>query len=203
MSEGPKDGVIKFKFNLKMAQAVDEQTYLDLEKWRIILFKMNFIGEYPKEKVGFGNISKRLGGDSFLITGSQTGKYQNLNGRHYTKVMKGDLAKMSIEAQGPIAPSSESLTHFAIYHSCPQVKYIFHIHSPKLWRHMLDKNFPKTKKDTPYGTIQMAQEVKSITSKNPSGIIVMEGHEDGIISYGETAEEAGKIILETLKISRQ
>ena len=72
---------IKFKFTLKKAPPLDEGSYIELEKWRIILFKMKLIGEYPIEKVGYGNISRKIAGteNEFIISGTQTGKYQNLN----------------------------------------------------------------------------------------------------------------------------
>jgi hypothetical protein len=53
MSKMPIDGVIKFKFNLKLTPALREELYIKVEKWRVILFKMNFIGEYKTEKVGY------------------------------------------------------------------------------------------------------------------------------------------------------
>lgn len=205
MADIPSEGVIKFKFNLKKSSALDEKLYIDVEKWRVILFKMNLIGEYPTEKVGFGNLSRRVvsGDNEFIITGTQTGKHPNLDGTQYTKITKCNLEKMSLDALGPIAPSSESLTHFAIYSSCPQIKYIFHIHSESLWQYMLDNKFERTSESVDYGTHEMAEEAKICIGSKQSGIFVMAGHQDGVISYGATAEEAGRIILETLKESRK
>ncbi len=204
MSTNQSEGVIKFKFNLKMSKEIDESYYLEIEKWRAILFKMRFIGEYPTQKVGYGNLSKRLveKPEQFIISGTQTGKYPHLNGSQYTKVIKCDLRKMSLDALGPIAPSSESLTHFAIYHSCPQVNFIFHVHHSELWKYMLENQFDKTPENINYGTQEMADAAKACIKNKSQGIFVMAGHEDGIISYGKTAEEAGKILLDTLKSSK-
>jgi ribulose-5-phosphate 4-epimerase/fuculose-1-phosphate aldolase len=205
MAIEPSEGVIKFKFNLKMSSQIEESLYINLEKWRVILFKMNLIGEYPTEKVGFGNLSRKVdpAQNQFIITGTQTGKYPNLDGSQYTKVTKCDLQKMSIEAMGPIAPSSESLTHYAIYESCPQVNAIFHVHHNELWKFMLSNNYTKTANNINYGTQEMAHEAQKCIGKNLKGIFVMEGHQDGIIAYGHSVEEAGKIILETLKESKK
>ena len=109
---------------------------------------------------------------------------------------------MSLDALGPIAPSSESLTHFAIYHSCPQVNFIFHVHHSELWKYMLENQFDKTPENINYGTQEMADAAKACIKNKSQGIFVMAGHEDGIISYGKTAEEAGKILLDTLKSSK-
>lgn len=200
----PNEGVIKFKYNLKMAPAIEEQFYIKLEKWRAILYKMNFIGEYPSEKIGFGNLSQRIisGEDTFIITGTQTGKYPHLDGTKYTKVVKCDIAKMTMDAIGPIAPSSESLTHHGIYNFNSNINAIFHVHHHDLWNYMLNNKFDKTAKNIQYGTTEMAQAVNSCIKNKNNGIFAMAGHQDGIISYGTTPQEAGKILLDTLKESK-
>ena len=204
MKNIPSEGVIKFKYNLKLSAPLNENLYIDIEKWRVILFKMNLIGEYPTEKVGFGNLSKRviIAPEEFIITGTQTGKFAHLNGSQYTHIKKCNLKKMSLEAIGPVAPSSESLTHFAIYSTCPQVNYIFHIHNKDLWTYMLANDFSKTLKDVEYGTQQMALAAGDCIKNKSVGIFAMEGHEDGIVAFGNTAEATGKIILETVKQSK-
>jgi hypothetical protein len=204
MSNIPKEGVIKFKFNLKITKPIEECLYLKLEKWRALLFKMNLIGEYPIEKVGYGNLSMKISNtlNEFIITGTQTGKYPHLDGSQYTRIIKCDLKKMTIDALGPIAPSSETITHHAIYNNCPQIKVVFHVHHKELWKYMLNNDFDKTPKNVDYGTQEMAEAAKSCIGKKNSGIFVMAGHDEGIVSYGSTVEEAGKIILDTLKKSR-
>ncbi len=203
MSTDPKDGVIKFKFQLKMSSKLDEKLYIEIEKWRAILFKMNLIGEYPTEQIGYGNLSRRIESQNqFIITGTQTGKYAHLTGSHYTKVTKCDLNKMSVEAIGPIAPSSESLTHFAIYQNCPHIHYVFHVHHPQLWSFMLDNGFESTPSETRYGTQDMAKAAQTIIGSHKFGIFAMAGHEDGVIAYGSSAQEAGRAILDTMKLSK-
>jgi ribulose-5-phosphate 4-epimerase/fuculose-1-phosphate aldolase len=199
MTNIPTEGVIKFKFSLKRSLPLEENLYIEIEKWRALLFKMKFIGEYPIEKVGYGNLSKRTEDNQFVITGTQTGQHANLNGSYYTLVSKCDLLKMNIEALGPVAPSSESLTHFAIYSTCPQIKYIYHVHHKDVWNFMLENDYDKTGDSIEYGTQEMADASKLCIGTKSSGIFAMEGHEDGIIAYGTTAEETGKIILDTLK----
>ena len=199
------EGVIKFKYSLKKSTALLPEEYLEIEKWRSILFRMNLIGEYKIEKVGYGNLSKRItsGKDAFIITGTQTGKYSNLDGSQYTKIVKCNQEKMFVEAIGPIAPSSESLTHYAIYHKVAHINYVFHVHHPQLWQFMLDNKMDATPENIDYGTKEMADFSANLIGKKESGIFVMAGHQDGIISYGKTAQEAGKILLDTLKNSRQ
>lgn len=204
MTKNPSEGVIKFKFNLKVAPSIEEKLYIKIEKWRAILFKMSLIGEYPREKVGYGNLSTKIDQltNQFIITGTQTGKYPHLNGSQYTKITKCDPKKMTIDAIGPIAPSSETITHYSIYENCPQVGVVFHVHNKELWNFMLKNDFDKTPEHIDYGTKEMAESVKACIAGKSCGIFAMAGHNEGIISYGTSAEEAGKIILETLKKSR-
>ncbi len=204
MTNIPSEGVIKFKYNLKLSGALKEIDYIEIEKWRVILHKMNLIGECPTEKVGYGNLSKRAleGDNEFMITGSQTGKHAHLNGNQYVRIKKCNLKKMSLEAIGSTAPSSESLTHFAIYSTCPQINYIFHIHNKDLWKYMLANDHDKTPPEINYGTQAMADAAKECIQSKEVGIFAMEGHEDGIIAYGPNPESTGKIILSILKQSR-
>lgn len=194
------DGVIKFNFQLKVGPKVEESDFLALEKWRAIFFRMNFIGEYQPEAIGFGNLSKRTSQDSFIITGSQTGKHAQLQREQYCKVIQCEPKKQKVVALGTVPPSSESLTHFAIYSTSPHINFVFHIHHDLFWEKMLNGDYDKTPDGIPYGTTEMAEETAKIIGNNVSGIFAMAGHEGGIISYGRTAEEAGRIILDTYKI---
>jgi hypothetical protein len=190
------EGVIKFKFTLKRAPAPEMNQVIALEKWRALLFKLGLVGEYPTEKIGYGNLSSRLSKKSFLITGTQTGHLAHLQAHHYTKVIDCDLKKGSVTAEGLIPPSSESLTHFGIYEANPAIQFVFHVHHQALWKMLMNGPYDFISEDIPYGTQEMAQAASSLLSDKSSGIFVMKGHEDGVISYGTTAEEAGKNILD-------
>tara|TARA_B100001971_G_scaffold215193_1_gene259974 strand:- start:60585 stop:61196 length:612 start_codon:yes stop_codon:yes gene_type:complete len=196
------EGVIKFKCTLKKTGALDESLFLNIEKWRTILYKISLIGEYKKEGLGYGNLSRRVAQDEFVITGTQTGKYPNLTGHQYTRVVKCNLATMKVEATGPTNPSSESLTHYAIYSQCPQIQFVFHVHHKGLWEFMLNNGYDQTADNIDYGTQEMANEAIRCIGNKKFGIFAMKGHEDGVISYAQTSEDAGKILLETLKQSK-
>jgi ribulose-5-phosphate 4-epimerase/fuculose-1-phosphate aldolase len=167
-----------------------------LEKWRALFFKLGLVGEYPIDKIGYGNLSSRLQKKSFIITGSQTGHLAHLQAHHYTKVIECDLKKGMVTAEGLIPPSSESLTHCAIYEANQAIQYVFHVHHNKLWNHLQNTDCDAIPETVAYGTPEMADAAQNIMAGKTSGIIVMKGHEDGIISYGPTAEEAGKNLLD-------
>ena len=196
MNTNRDEGVIKFKLTLKRAPAPEMNQVIALEKWRALFFKLGLIGEYPIEKVGFGNLSSRLPKKSFIITGSQTGHLAHLQAHHYTKVIECDLKKGSVTAEGLIPPSSESLTHYGIYEANPAIQYVFHVHHKELWEMLKNGPFDFIDDDIPYGTQEMAQAASDLLFNKTSGIFVMKGHDDGIISYGTSAEEAGRIILD-------
>lgn len=196
MNTNRDEGVIKFKLTLKRAPAPEMAQVIALEKWRALFFKLGLIGEYPIDKIGYGNLSSRLQKKSFIITGSQTGHLAHLQAHHYTKVIECDLKKGFVTAEGLIPPSSESLTHYGIYEANPAIQYVFHVHHPKLWEILKNGDYDFIDDSVPYGTQEMAEAASSLLRGKPSGIFVMKGHDDGIISFGTTAEEAGKILLE-------
>lgn len=196
MDSNRDEGVIKFKFTLKRAPAPEMTQVISLEKWRALFFKLGLVGEYQTEKIGYGNLSSKVGLKSFLITGSQTGHLAHLQAHHYTKVIECDLKKGSVTAEGLIPPSSESLTHFGIYECNPHIQYIFHVHHNKLWEMLINSPCDAISEDVQYGTQAMAEAASKIIGSKSSGLFVMKGHQDGIISYGTSAEETGKLLLD-------
>tara|TARA_Y100000590_G_C15748903_1_gene1023291 strand:- start:28448 stop:29098 length:651 start_codon:yes stop_codon:yes gene_type:complete len=198
------DGVIKFSFSeFLKTKAVPLAEFESLELQRKRLFEYNLIGEYLPEKIGFGNISIRKDYISrkestfpqFIITGTQTGALKDLTGEHYTRVVDGDLNSQSIGCHGPIEASSESLTHGAMYLASEKIKAIVHIHHKQMWEEMLKKDFPRTKDCTSYGTSEMAHEAMNLIKGKEEGVLVMHGHQDGIIFYGQSIEEATELTL--------
>ncbi len=196
MNNARDEGVIKFKLTLKRAPAPEQAQFIALEKWRALFYKLGLVGEYPNEKIGYGNLSSRLPKKAFIITGSQTGHLAHLQAHHYTKVIECDLKKGSVTAEGLIPPSSESLTHFGIYEANQAIQYVFHVHHPKLWELLQNSESDFISEDIPYGTQEMANAAYQLLANKTSGIFVMKGHEDGIISYATTADDAGKNLLE-------
>jgi hypothetical protein len=190
------EGVIKFKLTLKRAPAPEQNLVIALEKWRALFYKLGLVGEYPNEKIGYGNLSSRLQKRSFIITGSQTGHLPHLQPHHYTRVIECDLKKGSVTAEGLIPPSSESLTHYGIYEANPAIQFVFHVHHQRLWEQLQLGSFDYIDGDIQYGTQEMAQAAAQLLNGKNCGLFVMKGHEDGIISYGTSAEDAGRNILE-------
>jgi len=66
-----------------------------------------------------------------------------------------------------------------------------------LWNKLINK-IPTSSPDVEYGTPEMAFEIHRLfkeTDLSAKQILVMGGHEEGIISFGENLDEAGDIII--------
>jgi len=210
-----EEGVIKFKLRFSKAGPMDMEPLADLNRWRDTLWQQALIGQDPAryEGYGFGNVSQRTGPDDaaagkrcFVISGTQTGHLPELDSSHYTLVTRYDAASNSVSAAGPIKPSSESLTHGMIYDLDNAIRVVLHVHSPDIWLAADSLGIPVTDSAVPYGTPKMATEVQRLfneTNAHEQKIFSMGGHEDGVVSFGTTAEEAGDILLRTLDASRK
>jgi len=188
-------GYIKFNCNWIKDMPISEDILVELNKWRDKMFSLGFIGMYD-DGIGYGNISIRASNNQFIITGSATGGVRELKPKHYTLVTDFNIERNSLTCKGPIKASSESLSHAVIYESLPDVHAVIHIHDLDMWTRLLNK-YPTTSNDVPYGTPEMAQEIKK--KLNLDKIIIMGGHEEGIITYGEDLEGAGNILLEKVE----
>lgn len=193
------DGIIKYdRTNFSQCPPLESIEYTELEYWRKKLYKLSLIGEYPEDKIGYGNVSMiydysnifKTQRPQFIITGTQTGKYQNLDGRYYTRVLDFSINDLKVKMEGPIEASSEVVTHAAIYQHNPLIRTVFHIHSPVMWKMMINEKFPYIDANITYGTVEMAHATQKCIADTTSGIFCMHGHVDGIVAYGKTPEEA-------------
>ena len=197
------DGIIKYNFDFQRSAPLKEVEFLEIEMVRERLFALNLIG-VTDDGIGFGNISQRVNKDSFVITGTQTGHLENLEGKHYSLIEAYNDKEFYLKSSGAIKPSSEALTHGTIYNLSSDIGGVIHIHSKEIWNFMLKNDYLKTK-DVEYGTEEMIDEVNRIFSRiNPLGNpkFVMAGHEDGVMVFGENllkAELSLYLILNEIK----
>ena len=198
------DGVIKYdRSNFSHSEALFSSEYTELEYWRKKLYQLKLIGEYPEAQIGFGNMSVvtdysqyfSSSHPQFIITGTQTGKYPELTGAHYTRVLDYDIAHLKIKMMGMIEASSEALTHAAIYDSNSEIKAIFHIHHAEIWNKMINDRSDFTAANIPYGTVEMALATQNCISGKNAGVFCMHGHEDGVVIYGRSIQETGDLTI--------
>jgi L-ribulose-5-phosphate 4-epimerase len=207
-----KEGVTKFIRLFQDSSSISINEIQELNSWRKVLYAYKLIGQYS-EGVGYGNISQRISSPnsklnerSFIITGSQTGHLADLNPNHYTKVHKYYPEKnIVIQSINRIDASSESMTHGTIYDCNDDIRFIFHTHSSDIWFKSKELEIPITCSNIEYGTPEMAEEVKRLfkqTNVIEKRIFSMGGHKEGIISFGKTADNAGKTLLNYLGLSQ-
>jgi ribulose-5-phosphate 4-epimerase/fuculose-1-phosphate aldolase len=191
------EGYTKYQCNWINSPSISKNEIRELNKWREKLYQLNLIGQYDNG-IGFGNISIRHSQPNcFIISGTQTGGIPHLTEEHYTKVTAFDWEKNCVTCVGLIAASSETLTHGVLYLANPEINAVIHVHHRQLWQQLIDR-VPTTKRDCAYGTPEMAREILRISQENEvkqQKIIVMGGHEEGIITFGNSLDEAGKILL--------
>ncbi len=199
----PVEGVVKFNCRFIQAQSLPAEELREINAWRRILYLLRLIGQDPARYAGFGygNISVRLsraGQSAFVISGTQTGGIPELSTEHYTRVIACDPHRNFVEAEGPIRPSSESLTHGTLYRLDAAVNCVMHAHSQLIWQHAHALKIEMTDPDVLYGTPDMALEVERIwreTTAPERRIFAMGGHEDGIVAFGSSLEEAGNTLV--------
>jgi ribulose-5-phosphate 4-epimerase/fuculose-1-phosphate aldolase len=188
------------KFELYWEQKANDFKF-DISKlmhWRDHMHKLHLIGNYPDLGIGFGNISQKLGSTgAFVISGTQTGDVFPIKEEHFTTVTKYDLEANSVWCKGPIKASSESMTHAAIYEYNNAIRAVIHVHHLNLWKELLNK-VPTSQKNVPYGTPEMAMEIHRLFKEeqlSKKQIMAMAGHDEGIITFGETLEEAAEVLM--------
>lgn len=211
---GPNEGVIKYQLEFTKSSSPPGNLLKDLKAWRKILYQLNLVGQDPNRYsgYGYGNLSSRIMNrkpadkPGFIITGTQTGHLSELSEEHYAFVTDCEVALNRIKAEGVIKPSSEALTHGAVYQADFRINYVFHVHNPDIWENRETLGIPTTDVNVEYGTPDMARDIQRLLQSDESRnchIIVMAGHEDGVVSFGQSAAEAGDTLTSYLTKARQ
>ena len=173
----------------------------ELNAYRRKLLQLRLIG-VDSNGVGFGNLSIRDGTtNNFYITGSATGGIAELTLANCARVVAYDFKRNWLRCAGAAVASSESLTHAAVYESDTRAGAVIHCHDSKLWTALLNQA-PTSSKAVEYGTPEMAYEVLrlfNLTDVKSRKILVMAGHEGGIVAFGRDLEEAFAVLMRERK----
>eukprot|EP01083_Nonionella_stella_P253788 873000_1 len=160
-SDYNRTSIIKFKCIYVKGYPQNKQLIKDLLIARNKLHQMGLIG-VNSDGFGVGNISMRHPMISrnkvhFIITGSQTSgiKPENVNENHFVFVNDYDISRNKLYGYGPVKPSSESMTHAAIYECDKNIQCVIHIHDLNLWKNTINK-LPTTDISAQYGTPEIA-----------------------------------------------
>lgn len=186
------DGVIQFQLHHRHAPPPDADAIGILSGLRDALHARGWIGRDAERYggLGFGNVSRRVAGDSFLVSATQTGHLDTLAAVDWVTVTAASPATNELWSEGAGKPSSEALTHAAIYQA-GNAALVCHIHHPALWRAVCSGAIalPVTPASATYGTPAMAASLSEISASNqPPFAAAMGGHEDGIMAAAESPE---------------
>ena len=210
------EGVIRFSYTLQDGVAPTTDLADMLSHWRSALYTRESIGgDLSRYGAYYGNISVRVGppdraegAREFVVSCTQTGDDPYPAADCYCRVIQYSHAKNHVLATGPCAPSSESLTHAAMYDASPAVRAIVHGHDAVLWNWLQSQDAPATAEDVDYGTVEMAIAARAVVTlglKAPwvyPGVLSMNGHRDGVVAWGADLPEAVQRYLAAWEASR-
>ena len=196
------EGYIKFDCRwAKLPMTIPPLLFSELNGWRDRLYRLGLIGAYP-DGVGFGNLSARAGYQrEFWITSSSTGHLDQLTPEHYARVTDFNVSKNKVWCWGGHKASSETMSHAVLYCCDRRIKAVAHVHNKLLWERLVN-HVPTTAMDVLYGTPEMAyalQDLYNTTDLPQQKILVMAGHQDGIVSFGNSIAEASERVINLYK----
>ena len=203
LSSSETEGTIRFAYSLEApAGAVaDAATLSCLRGWREVLKRLGLLGQDPARYggLGFGNLSARdrTRPDEMIITASQTSGAEALEDDDLVRIVRSNPARFWVDAVGRQPPSSETLTHAMIYQADAAVHWVFHAHSPDIWRRAAALGLPATPAQVAYGSAEMVQAVAELIARQEPGPLafVTLGHEDGVFACGASADDAGSALV--------
>jgi hypothetical protein len=169
------EGVIKFHLDFREGPAPEESLLLELKAWRTRFLELGLIGQDPEryEDYGFGNLSRRL-------------PDQRENAFLISGTQTGHLDELQAN-------------HYAtVLH--------MHLHSPDIFNNYRSLVLPCTDPSAAYGTPEMASAIEVLAKEREncqSSLLVMGGHQDGILAYGSEAEATGALVIRTLNRALQ
>ena len=192
---------VKFTYERARPDIAPFEAIAELNACRRKLLQQRLIG-LDANGIGFGNLSVRDGvSGNFYITGSATGGLPELTPTDCVRVVAYDFARNWLRYEGAAIPSSESLTHAAVYESDAATGAVIHCHASKLWTALLNQA-PTSSKAVDYGTPEMAYEMArlfKVTDVRTRKILVMAGHKGGILVFGRNLEEAFGVLMRERK----
>jgi ribulose-5-phosphate 4-epimerase/fuculose-1-phosphate aldolase len=187
------DGVIQFQLHHRAAPPPEAAATEVISRLRDALHARGWIGRDPARYggLGYGNVSRRLQAQAFVVSATQTGHLATLAAGDWVTVTRASPATNELWSGGACKPSSESLTHAAIYQACVAT-FVCHIHHPALWKAACRGAIalPRTPASATYGTPAMAAALSEIATRFPLPFAAaMTEHEDGLMAAADSPAE--------------
>lgn len=143
--------------------------------------------------MGWGNISYRKE-NGFVINATKE-SIGKLNGKKLVFVKSADWKKKSVKVIGLKEPSSECFMHAAAYELRKDINVVLHLHDDLVLKHSKELRVKETKVEKPYGTIELAKEIKKVLGKE--NCIAIKNH--GILALGKNSDKAFELALKMHK----
>jgi L-ribulose-5-phosphate 4-epimerase len=131
-----------------------------------------------------GNLSFRSA-NGFIINRT-AGDLATITSEEFVEVLRVDFTMRELTAAGTHEPSSESLMHAALYAARPGVNAVFHGHNTALLDAAERLWLPVTRRERPYGTPALADEILDVLSAH--AVVIMRNH--GFVAVGATMTAA-------------
>lgn len=198
------EGYIKYSFSHEPAPPPAHPRLHELMRLRDDFHDWALIGVLP-DGIGYGNLSARFPNSlRFIITGSGTGLKYPIQPGDFCEVVSFDIAQNHVVCRGPLPASSEAMTHGAIYAARPDTQAVIHVHDRLMYRLLQQEKSPQTPPSAAFGTPEIALAVKQLAGAlPPAAVLVMGGHEDGLLAFGPTPTAARDALWEIYCRSRQ
>ena len=193
-----------YALNPSSGSTTDDTTFGQLRAWRQILQSLGFLGQSPDRYHGasFGNLSARDPDrpEEFVITASQSSGEEPFTREHLVRIAGINLARFWVDGVGEVPPSSDTLTHGAIYGADPRIQWIIHCRQPAIWENTEGLALPVTGPDAEAGTPGMIQAVIDLLHAYQSRPLVFAtaGLTDGLYACGPTARDTGGLLVSYL-----
>ncbi len=199
-------GAIQFAYDLQAPESVvaDALLFGQLAAWGTIFARLGFVGQVPGRygNASFGNLSVRDPDRTteFVITANQSGAAPELDQEQITRVVGCSLERFWVDAIGVAPPSSETLTHAAIYAADPRIEWVFHIRSAEISEAAGRLAIPATDAALTGGTPELARAVHALLDAYQSRplVFVVPGQEDAVLACGPTARDTGGLLVSYL-----
>jgi len=191
-----QEGVIQFNLSHQDGVPINAPEIDVLVFWHQRMHALTLIGQDPSRYEGYayGNMSHRLNQNEFIISGTQTGGISHLSNKHYAHVIDCDIKNNTVQSRGPIKPSSECMSHAAIYAAKPSIMAVIHVHNPDIWQQHQPLQLATTAMDIEYGTPEMAIAIQQCI-QHSHDCIAMLGHLDGVICCANNLEIVGQRVI--------
>jgi ribulose-5-phosphate 4-epimerase/fuculose-1-phosphate aldolase len=131
-----------------------------------------------------GNLSFRTA-NGFIINRT-AGDLATITASEFVEVLRAAMTRRELAVAGAYEPSSESLMHAALYAARPAVNAVFHGHSAALLGAAERLGLPVTRRERPYGTPALADEILDVLSAH--SVVIMRNH--GFVAVGPTMKAA-------------